>query len=574
MLRSPLDEGSDGKKKGDLNGTQAIQSLSCPSCDATGFPNLSKLNKHRNTHEKPYECQEEGCSERFAQKQALNRHTQAKHSNTIAKYYHCTVDGCKYSSTCRRGKRFVRADQVKEHIKDYGHYGPHSANNRPRRRADWGILFDEYIITARFEEWTLDDGSPRRTIQSCEYNPSETRLWHTDDIGELFVKESILEENKHAYECPAADCYFRIRPPDGCDTTLFKTMKALKEHYRRAHEALTPGSYFPTHLQEGEKHGSVSDSSCVEPSNYSLENNTSLTSIVQDFSSYPEALDFPMFSEDLDDFLGSLSCHAGQGIPCFCQSCSQKEAATSESLNIDLEPRHQSPGLASEFQFQSLSPSPSIYETYFPTANVSEDIIKAASTASANSTSLKSSRMPCSLPGCGKTFRRKYELQRHIACLHTPSFLRRCPFCEREFRRKDKLTDHLRKLHSTSSDLDSTKMKTMLTGVSSFSANDCQWLSSEYPPGKDVAPADTLIKAGSSTASWTEEPTFTFQFQPGSLEDDLSHEKVRRPASPISMQRHSGITESPIVVDEPGHISFWTDHHEPFDFRESVASSF
>lgn len=184
------------------------------------------------------------------------------------------------------------------------------------------------------------------------------------------------------------------------------------------------------------------------------------------------------------------------------------------------------------------------------------------------------SRIPCSLPGCGKNFRRKYELQRHVASVHTTSLLRRCPFCEREFRRKDKLTDHIRKIHPTCSDLDSTKMKTMVTGVSSFSANNCQWLSLECPPGKDVTPADTLIKADSNTVSWPAEPTFTFQFQPASLEDDSSPGNVWRSTSPISIQRYSAITRSTVVVDKPEHMSLLTDHHELFDFREPSLRTF
>ncbi|CZR64319.1 uncharacterized protein PAC_14217 [Phialocephala subalpina] len=564
MLRSSPDECSDGKEKGDLNGIKATQNLSCDKCDATNFPNLSKLNKHRNTHEKPYECQAEGCKDAFAQKQALDRHTQTKHSDTIAKYYHCTVDGCKYSSTRRRGKRFARSDQVKEHIKDYGHYGPHSANDRPRRRVGWTPLFDEHIITARFEEWTLNEGSPQRMVHSCEYNSLETKLWHTDEVGEMFLRRLPTGEPMAVNDCPVADCYFRTRPPDGCDPTLFKTVKALKEHCRRAHQAEASNFCLSTHLQE-ENHESVRDSNSMEPSNYSL-GNISLNSIVEDFQPSPQDLDSDILG-DLDDFMHSLTCHAVQGVACLCQSCSQNEPATSQPLYRDPEPRHNFLGLTSEFQFASLSPYSSTYETHFTTSNISENTTRNLSTASVNSATsltrkdlLKLSRIPCSLPGCGKTFRRKYDLQRHIDEVHTSSSRRRCPFCEREFRRKHRLAAHLQEHHPISSDLDSTKMKTAFTDVSTFSANDCHWSSSEYPPWKDVAPGDTLMKASHNTGSWTGEATDTFQFQSAvSLEDDSLLGMVWRPASPRSTRQHPGSAASPIDVEEPEPVSSWVD---------------
>ena len=168
-----------------------------------------------------------------------HKHTQHRDTNMPTKYYHCTVDGCKYSSNGGRRKKFARVDQVKEHIKDYGHYAPHSANDRLRRPGK--PLFAEHIITVFFEEWTLDGDEsslPLRNVQSCEYNSINTKLWHTDDIGELFLRVESYEELEalNDHQCTAVDCYYQIRPPEGLRGTVFKTLKGLHEHIHRAHQ--------------------------------------------------------------------------------------------------------------------------------------------------------------------------------------------------------------------------------------------------------------------------------------------------------------------------------------------------
>ena len=127
---------------------------------------------------------------------------------------------------------------MKEHIKDYGHYGPHSASDRPRQPGKQ-ILTTE-AITARFEEWSVDengDSQPRRTVQSCEYNSFKTRLWHTDVAAEIFFKGDKAGEGD-GHICPVEGCYYLgMGRPEGCERVVFKTMKALLEHRRRAHES-------------------------------------------------------------------------------------------------------------------------------------------------------------------------------------------------------------------------------------------------------------------------------------------------------------------------------------------------
>jgi hypothetical protein len=162
-------------------------------------------------------------------------------------------------------------DQVKEHIKDFGHYGPHSANNRPRRPGQ--PLFAEYLIVAHFEEWTLDEKAlPRRTVQSYEYNSLRTKLWHTDDTGELFLRADSVGDLEDAcyWGCSVPDCYYQLHPPKNLNGTVFKTMEGFQEHHFRAHciqdHAYPPMSQLPLPGQSSERHGSSSSVASIEPS--------------------------------------------------------------------------------------------------------------------------------------------------------------------------------------------------------------------------------------------------------------------------------------------------------------------
>jgi hypothetical protein len=291
MRDDAIDEVFGEEAPNELNELRSRQILSCPDCKATNFPNVSKLksaipsphkwsfqltknSKHRNTHVLPYECLAENCDKRFAQRQALGRHTQTKHGDTSTptKYYHCTVDDCKYASTGRKKKYFARADQVKEHIKDYGHYGPHSANEH-RRRPENARSVDG-TIKAVFEEWILERGGegnqtprPRRNIQSCEYDPRKnTKLWYDDNTAELYLHGESLEDDVFEgglwHQCLVADCYYQVLSPEGLGVTVFKTAKGLLEHCRRAHEISDDIVSFAPHgqPQEDAQSGSIWDS--------------------------------------------------------------------------------------------------------------------------------------------------------------------------------------------------------------------------------------------------------------------------------------------------------------------------
>ena len=63
---------------------------------------------------------------------------------------------------------------------------------------------------------------------------------------------------------------------------------------------------------------------------------------------------------------------------------------------------------------------------------------------------------PCTFGGCGKHFRRKYELQRHVTEQHGENGEFLCPHtsCKRSeagkgFRRQTNLNEHIRRVHST-----------------------------------------------------------------------------------------------------------------------------
>jgi hypothetical protein len=162
-------------------------------------------------------------------------------------------------------------DQVKEHIKNYGHYGPHSANERRRRPRDAQPI--DVIIKAVFEEWNLESNGaqngnpqPRRNIQSCEYNPRKTNLWHEDDTAELYLRGETLEDDVFNcgswHQCLVPDCYYQVLSPDGLGVTVFKTAKGLLEHCRRAHELSGEGASLSSHIQpqEGAESSSAWDS--------------------------------------------------------------------------------------------------------------------------------------------------------------------------------------------------------------------------------------------------------------------------------------------------------------------------
>ena len=218
---------------------------------------------------------------------------------------------------------------MKEHIKEYGHYGPHSARDRPRRPGE--RLYTIHVIKARYEEWTVDengDSQPRRKVQSCEYNNSfKTKLWHTDVPGDMFWRGD-EEGARDGHACPVEGCYFYYRgPPDGCEKVLFKTLKGLQEHYRRSHESSRSGPSLATLLGEKEIH-SVADRSSSSTDSYSastlsLSSGSSFSALGYLGSSFNTFGADRLKGAEWSEWASSF-CVAGEESVCYCQSCCQR----------------------------------------------------------------------------------------------------------------------------------------------------------------------------------------------------------------------------------------------------------
>jgi len=159
-----------------------------------------------------------------------------------------------------------------------------------------------------------------------------------------------------------------------------------------------------------------------------------------------------------------------------------------------------------------------------------------------------SRRLACEIRGCSKTFRRKYERQRHIDSVHGAATPHNCNFCERQFRRADKLIDHLRRKHPFRLDSESMKTNSTISDSSYFSTYSV-FSSPAYQSAMDVVPSDTLMKSSLSSASWNgrstdmSEPSSRSNGQPSSWLGEW------RSASPKAMQ--TGTSDAPICVDEP-----------------------
>ena len=397
MFGGVVGERTHGESSDEPHRTQSsTKSFSCdyPSCKATTlFDSLSKLklvlslchvdivlltknSKHRNSHEKPYKCLAVNCSKRFAQQQHLDRHTQIKHqeTNLSTKYYHCTVDGCKYASTGRSRKKFARLDQAKEHIKDYGHYGPHSANDRSRRPGN--RLWEDHSITVFFEEWALHaDGSgnlqPRRIVQSCEYDTHRTKLWHADDTGDLYLRGDVVGILQGIRDniCPTPDCYYQLFPRPGLETTVFKTARGLQEHYRNAHELPSQTSSLPSRLPSPERQDSCKDSGSTPNDLVDLiEMGTFLNSMSS--TSSHESWDLFPGSEDLSlpDWISGSPFHAPPrncACHCYCGATNSQQSNLSASF-----PTMECP---SQLQLSSLSSSENFIDSSYMCLNTDSD---------------------------------------------------------------------------------------------------------------------------------------------------------------------------------------------------------
>ncbi|KAH8599301.1 hypothetical protein B0O99DRAFT_591162 [Bisporella sp. PMI_857] len=204
------------------------------------FSNRSKLNKHINGHRKPFTCTQPGCLKSFSQKQNVDRHARRHHheASSAIEFYHCTTDECKYASTGSRRKRFARIDQVREHIKDYGHYGPHSPMQREKRPGS--PLPANQAVIYYIEKWTSKKSSQiYRVALSLCFHTSKTKLWHLDDTRDIFIRVpdsrlSLLPSDGH--QCTVSEtCYYQSFWPTSIPITLFKSDNDRREHEHRAH---------------------------------------------------------------------------------------------------------------------------------------------------------------------------------------------------------------------------------------------------------------------------------------------------------------------------------------------------
>ncbi|KAL3424455.1 zinc finger protein 2 [Phlyctema vagabunda] len=200
------------------------------------FDTRSKLNKHQNLiHSKPYHCLAENCEQKFGQKQQLERHTRARHADTSTKYYHCATDGCKYASSGQFRKKFTREDHVKTHIRDYGHYGPHSPMNLKKAARTAPRLEGGKIIAVWFEEWNTTNSiaQPSKIIK-LNLDSKKTKLFHPDQTSDL------LHRVIQGFHCEQQGCYYYFKPPESVPCLSFRSKRDLREHEKRAGHRITP----------------------------------------------------------------------------------------------------------------------------------------------------------------------------------------------------------------------------------------------------------------------------------------------------------------------------------------------
>ncbi|KAH6722954.1 hypothetical protein BKA61DRAFT_565607 [Leptodontidium sp. MPI-SDFR-AT-0119] len=87
------------------------ESFACHFCAQT-FAQKCLLNRHINTHTKPYVCSFDGCTARRATNRDLKRHMVC-HDPVSAPAFLCTERGCEYAV-----KGFKRKDNLKRHMEN------------------------------------------------------------------------------------------------------------------------------------------------------------------------------------------------------------------------------------------------------------------------------------------------------------------------------------------------------------------------------------------------------------------------------------------------------------------------
>ena len=135
-------------------------------------------------------------------------------------------------------KQFARADQAKEHIKEFGHYGPHSSCNRKRRCGD--ELKENLKIRAFYERWTMKENFQTcRDLETVEFESPPTKLWYPDDTAELYLRNNESLFAIEAHGCDVKNCYYQFGTTGDVGVTVFKSLQGLQEHRRRGHNFQT-----------------------------------------------------------------------------------------------------------------------------------------------------------------------------------------------------------------------------------------------------------------------------------------------------------------------------------------------
>ena len=159
---------------------------------------------------------------------------------------------------------------------------------------------------------------------------------------------------------------------------------------------------------------------------------------------------------------------------------------------------------------------------------------------------MSSSRICCTIAGCHSTFRRKYELERHVKSVHSSAATYKCHFCERSVRRKDKFLEHLRNVHSIWSDSDLVK-----TNFAFGNSLD----PSLFISASNVAPGDTIRKESPSTGSLTGEtivPRYTSSISNQPRNDGWVDRW--QSTSPVHLQAGTVTVESCMLTDSPRQV--------------------
>ena len=223
-------------------------------------------------------------------------------------YYHCSTQGCKHSSTGWQARKFIREDQIKEHIKSYGHYGPHSPNRKRYNVAhqkEYKKSKLELKIDIIFEAWNLE-GNINPPVRTLIRRTLKTHLPYDDDVDKQYLVHSTfgsLSNSRHF--CDAEHCYFSESPPVDLPRPLFPlsfaSLEYLNQHKRRAEHTSSGATEWGEHSSNFKNHPTE-----LEPSLQDVRYENKLI-----FKSSKEVSDYQTKPTDLhsrSSWLGSPLC--------------------------------------------------------------------------------------------------------------------------------------------------------------------------------------------------------------------------------------------------------------------------